>query len=98
MPRVTKKTAAVSHAFDLTGLKPDQISKFRNLAIANVIRPIIDGSEDVASHDRHYSNHSKDKANSFLIRTNDPIQPAQLFKGIKAKAIDPKLYVKQLGK
>ena len=91
-------TKSKAVAFDLSGLKPEQLAKFRNLAIANVIRPVISGVEDVASHDRHYSNHSKDKTNSFLLASDDLVQPAQLFKGIRGlKEITPKDYLKRLG-
>lgn len=69
-------------AFDLTDVKPEEAAKFRNLAIANVIRPVL-GGDELASHDRHYSNHSKDKAQSFLLRAEEVTLPTDMFQQIE---------------
>jgi len=94
---VVEPTKSKSVAFDLTDVSADELAKFRNVAIANVIRPITAGGDALASHDRHYSNHSKDKAKSFLITADDVVQPVELFKDFKGiKQIESSEYIKQL--
>ncbi|MCR5856458.1 MULTISPECIES: hypothetical protein [Mesorhizobium] len=88
--------ASKTIAFDLTDAKPEEIAKFRNLAIANVIQPMI-GGDELASHDRHYSNHSKDKAISFLLTAEEVVLPAQLFSEVQgAKKLAAKDFVKRI--
>ncbi|PCJ04893.1 MAG: hypothetical protein COB16_17460 [Rhodobacteraceae bacterium] len=91
MPSKNRKVA-----YDLSRLKPAEIAKFRNLAIANVINPL--GSDvSVESHDRHYSNHSKDAANSFLLSTDAVSLPSEIFKGIDGvKEISTEDFIKRL--
>lgn len=69
-------------ALDLSKLTSEQISKFRNVALANVVRPI--GDLDAAStHDRHYSEHSRDASRSMFLRAEPDVLPEKLFEGMQ---------------
>ena len=83
-------------AFDLSLATPAEIEKFRNLAIANVIRPVM-GIDELSTHDRHYSNHSKDKAQSFLLSADEVSFPRDMFDKIEgAKEMTPEEFTKRL--
>lgn len=83
-------------AFDLTDVRPEDIARFRNLAIANVIQPMI-GGDELASHDRHYSNHSKDKTASFLLTAEEVTIPNEMFGSIEGlKEIAPEEFLKRI--
>jgi hypothetical protein len=69
-------------ALDLSKLTPEQIGKFRNVALASVIRPISD-LDAASTHDRHYSEHSRDASRSMFLRAEVDVLPEKLFDGLR---------------